>query len=64
MGWTRAGLEQLACHTTAQSGWAEDEQAQVQPTYLGLPTLLPGRAHFGMPKKLIDLARAGVRRST
>ena len=57
-------LGRLTCHTAVKSGRAEGGQVQVQPTYLGLPTLLIGRAQFGMPKKLIDLATAGVCRNT
>ena len=48
------------CHTTAQAGWAEGGQAQVQLTYLGSPTFLPGRARLGTAKHLIGLATAGV----
>ena len=61
MGWTRAGLGLTwACHTRAHAGWAEGGQAQLQPKYLGLPTLLLGRARLGMPKQLIGLATAGA----
>ena len=56
MSWARAVLGQTwTYHTTAQCGWAEGGQAQVQPTYLGLPTFLLVRVLFGMPKKLIEL---------
>ena len=60
--WAGLGLDlgRLTCHITVQSVRAEGGQTQVQLTYLGLPTLLLGRAQFGMPKKLIDLATAGV----
>ena len=56
MGWTPTVLGQTwTCHNTTQAGWAEDGQAQVQSTYLGLPTFLLVCALFGMPKQLINL---------
>ena len=54
MDWIRA------CHTIAQASWAEGGYAKVQPTYLGLPTLLLGCAQLDMPKQLIVLVTAGV----
>ena len=43
--------------------WQKVGRPKFSP-YLALPTFLLGRVQFGMPKKLIDLATAGVCPST
>ena len=45
LGWPWAGFGHTwPCHVSAQAGWAEGRHKVGKPTYLGLPTLLPGHA--------------------